>query len=339
MESKSEITPSNPITLDQAKYIQGPIALSEYYSAKYDKHIFLFSDEHQRLPRCPPDSTPENTISISDAIHQLVTEDKSQTVDVYLEIPFISKSTDRQKFSASSGFIGDVAATFAPCFLVEKKKCPYSNARFHYVDVRSWQDQKDMNARKYLEAYLHLAVQDFNRGKKLSQLYQDEISKRRWAFDKQLDIKDLLERLKITKQLENIPEENVRTEIYEEFVPKLIENSPKNSSWFLDMALLGLTIGKPRGNTSMAQMVINLLQDFGVALMDMYLLARMFRTYKNGSRSQRDIVYAGVYHTDIYDTFLVDTLGFTKLQATQDSKDSYQCINITEFAPYVKFKT
>jgi hypothetical protein len=332
------ITPSPPPTLDQVKYLVGPIALTEYYSSKYNKHIFLFSDEHQRKPKCPLDATVDNTISISDVIHLLIEEDSSKTINVYLEIPYISESKDRQKFSASTGYIADVASAFSPCFLVEKKNCPYSNVRFHYVDIRHWQNQKYMIDRQYLEVYLRLAISDFEQGKKLSDVNLQGISKYRWAFEEKINVKELLDRMKITKQIQNIPEKEVRDAIFNELVPKLENVLPTNPKWMLDMALRHLMLGKPKGSIGVIYMSIDSLQNFGVILMDMYVLSRMFRTFGKEPRSERDIVYAGATHIEMYDKILVENLGFEKLQSSQDSKDTYQCIDVSNFAPYIKFK-
>ena len=61
-------------------------------------------------------------------------------MDIYLEVPYLVKSKVAPKqeqvvaLEDRLGYIYKVAGVFWPCFL---KQCPYSNARFHYVDIRS----------------------------------------------------------------------------------------------------------------------------------------------------------------------------------------------------------
>ena len=84
-----------------------------------------------------------------------------------------------------------------------------------------------------------------------------------------------------------------------------------------------------------AEQVKNITNLFDVPMMDIYILSRMFRTFQQKKNEYSEppkniIVYAGLYHINLYSRFLTK-LGF-KLLHKAEQKDimGIQCIRISE---------
>ena len=124
-------------------FVEGPVSLSEYKSDKWDMHIYLFGDYHEKKRKCS-DLTKEIT-TIEKFLESTFIVNKKITIDFYLEEQFISRFFNKTNFSFGDlpirqtdreSYLEDVSNYFSNCFQVIKTNCPYKNTRFHYVDVR-----------------------------------------------------------------------------------------------------------------------------------------------------------------------------------------------------------
>jgi hypothetical protein len=66
------------------------------------------------------------------------------------------------------------------------------------------------------------------------------------------------------------------------------------------------------------------------AIMDIYLIARMFSTFEEEDTPTYSVIYAGAWHTDNYKLLLLNDLGFGTINYTSSSVTK-KCLNISNF--------
>lgn len=310
-------------------FISGPINLTEHYSKKYNKHIYIFGDIHVKQSHCPLlSSTPENTISLKDFLVEIATN-TDKPLDIFLEVSYKSKKikniTESKRYK---GYIDDIYREFASCFQIDKRNCKYKNVRFHYSDIRSYEPLRQI-------LLMSLALVDNKFDKKFLEsmdLYisYDTIEKSL----KNINLKDLLfNLLKINKQIQNIPFENVRNLIlsYKKSIPSFYYNKE-----IFDI-LRKEDLNEMKEKESVLRQYGKLLSNSASQIMDLYVMARMFRKFKKPAISETPeniIIYVGNTHAAYYRFFLKNLeFDLVNVTVTGDNKsaDSFQCLDIRGF--------
>jgi hypothetical protein len=147
---------------------------------------------------------------------------------------------------------------------------------------------------------------------------------------------------KILKQLNNIEDSDCKKILYQEFednckpILKLIfsQFSNKNNIEFIKN-ILDKKLYNPSAeflsniNTLYGS---NTNEQFLTPIMDMYLLGRIFRKFKNGKSPENIIIYSGDAHSCIYRKIL-DKLGFEQLNDNRsyNPNTNFQCLDISNF--------
>ena len=135
-----------------ATHILGPVSLSVHRSAGgvVARFVYLFGDIHVRKPVCEPnrDKHARSAAQIDDWIADAV-RGSPDVVDVFLEHDYYGKyrsmhearlaQADRQTANGDLSFMTDVAAKFPGCWTGgHKRACAWrGKARLHAVDIRA----------------------------------------------------------------------------------------------------------------------------------------------------------------------------------------------------------
>lgn len=144
--------------------------------------------------------------------------------------------------------------------------------------------------------------------------------------------------LKIRKQIENITDVDIRKKLEEKY-----------NSYLNDTELLKKLLGQLKelqiiddkkdiierikeANKYINDIIRNLII-LGAELMDVYLLARMFRKYSDGSQAERIVVFAGDEHVKVYRDFLT-SLNKGESYYPQKKKDGGEnkCIHVDNYS-------
>jgi hypothetical protein len=321
-------------------FIRGPVTLTEHYSAKYNKNVYVFGDIHVTNAKCPKHSNRNNTIDFTSLLGSLPylknPDGTFKTIDYFLEIGYRSKLFPKKGSDYYKGYWQELFNVYKNCLQVEKDVCQYKNVRFHYSDIRHIPLlQNVMNYIWYLEDLesdnLKGAKHRYN-DIKWDQLQRVAMDVNKYLEDVKITGKinkqyNKLQYPEVQKQLENSLEKDILNELRvltPEFVKSTRDVVDKNM--------------KKIDTITRSQVSINLrlILDGMSRLMDLYLIARMFRKFKKieGKPSEPPtniIIYAGDFHAKNYRRFL-DRLGFSsKSTASMKLNADYQCIDVSKF--------
>jgi len=311
--------------------VKGPVALYELYSDRYQKRIYLFGEQHVRNAPCPPDMWSEE---IPEFIESVI-KNTPRTIDVFLELPFISQrfGTKEQPLldPKQAETIHKFLTKFEPCLQVDKSLCKYPNARIHYTDVRKLPDVAAFNDMFFDMANIRVQVTDgvltpqqgLNGLKRATIWYKSYFPP---------NVKELMEKTKVYKQLDNIADHTTRAAII-----KYVEDTIKTGTtkYVIDLAKLSALPQNPTKDEFLKAtelLAVDYYQPY-VALMDAYILGRIFRTFKNASGPDSIITYTGAAHTKNLVTCLQNYLDF-KMVRSIGSKNREYCINVGPFLPF-----
>lgn len=287
-------------------YISGPMSITYQTSQKYDKKIYIFGEYHGKINDCTQVNLPlfSRNMDISEYLHRLF-DTTTKFIDFYIEDELFRLLPSDRKHN----FLHMLRHDFNNCLNPTlRKKCKWPYVRTHFVDARMIQ----LKSQIYIEGTnqvqnLVFELMHDNRGsldkynsilKRLSSLKTHE-QIARYLIEIALSIPIVKKELKRsdlgTKKIIStlIP---IVTKIYSNTFDINVWSSP---SWFNWEDLKNKYI---------------LLVNFLTPLVDIYTIARMFKTFRKSeqmpSRPHYIIYYAGNSHSNITRTFL-DMLGFT----------------------------
>jgi hypothetical protein len=324
-------------------FIKGPVSITEHYSKKYNKHIYIFGDYHSIETKCRKESTPGNSISISSflgILPYLTNPDGTpKLLDYFFEFDYKSRTFNPKLEGEYRGYGKEIYDMYENCLQIEKDVCKYKNIRFHYSDIRSIPIL--FNFLLYYYYLLEILHKNVNNAQQyyelidwveLNQLTKDpmkylESTKTKTKIHKQYS---KLQYPELEKEIENFYKSIIidlfRQYLHEQFITSTktileLDNDLKNIEKRLEKSI--------EITTKVLLMGIS-------RLMDLYLVSRMFRKFKNikGRFSEPPtniIVYVGEQHAENYRRFL-DYLGFSKVssESKNENKD-FQCLDVTKF--------
>ena len=258
--------------------IQGPVSLTEYFSTKYNKHIYLFGDVHVNASTCDD----KNSVHIVDFLKDII--NNAEITDVFIEA-LVAKNPKkiiprtRSEFFESiripeitkkSSYLDMVRNEFRNCLLFDKTKCKYiknENARFHYIDIRTVDvivEQLFFERFVLRQKREPIGVKEFERS--LNDMLQTEV---------------ILEESKITKQIENIKDVKIREVIDKVAAPKL-KMWNKTLERLID-TIPDLSDKKSKEFLDWLKVYDKWFLEFSAYLMDMFTIGRMMRTFSDGT--------------------------------------------------------
>lgn len=327
-------------------YIKGPSFFAEYISREYNKHIYSVGEIHKTDFDCGG-----NYISLENYIEYIIEKniDKDKVFDIFVEIPFTYIDKKNQDIVFTSDYskrqkspLKDFYNKFYSCLQVTKEGCKYKNARVHYMDIRHFTPDfenilyNQFIALEYLITYtgsindtsIKDAIVYWNRVPVNNRYFVTNINN--FSFDNLPD--------RITKQFYFIENKNISKKIkdnYENIINKISitreEIDDLNSYLHEDEELSSIKLEYNK------EKIHEKFLTLSCAVMDIYMLARIFRTFKNKLNGrigeegdkltpENIIIFAGANHNRNYDQF------FTKNHINRMSIDTNEnnCVKILE---------
>ncbi len=355
--------------IDRMVLISGPFDGSEHKSQKYDKHIYMFGDHHNKLGDCK-DYKSKN---IADFIADVLSEqsgpvggsyDPNDIVDVFIEVGFKPKGQAFEKQlldwtptgRMEDTYMRDIVKKFSNCLQPTKAFCQYKNARFHYSDIRNkfkflrigaevtWEgtDNWNFNHGMVTEPKQVAFMENLKRTVHNNNTFQD------FLYYKKRQ-RDLHQDAKITKQLSNIGPSYLKKKIREYYNGKV-------STLFDEADKYLISYKKTRHDADLLDFIL-VVVEIGVLIQDYYMVARMFRSFNSPGREgppiRKVLIYAGAAHTknirEFFNTIqdMIEDYRYTsgklhRIDNTElssrmiDPKDLYQCVDIGSRVPLFK---
>jgi hypothetical protein len=338
----------SPLHFLNIEYIQGPISLTEWKG--FGKHIYVFGDVHKYKKGC---NQLQKNIRIDEYISQVINYNRDKLIDIYLEIPYIQKNEIRKYSSLiDEGYLfNQTNKRFLDCLEVKKNNCKYKNTRFHYIDIRFAKLRFYINMQFLYNNVESLAIkfdeicekiEDETLTKKKLNKSIDEIFNilyRLYKKDLFFDYNEAVNLAKINKQIKNIKDDNVRLLLDKKLNKLRIEfNEVQNIIDFINKTFFDFNnekfLLKLKEDENIHFELQNkfsefngFLLNFEIHLMDLYLLGRIFRSFKGGSDPKFIIIYTGGTHSDNYNKFF----GEIGMKSISHSYSEDQCVNISKF--------
>ena len=324
------------LPLSKITNVIGPVSYNEYRYKNYN--IAIFGEQHiiKKLPDVPVD----NTLNFSSFLESVITQNPRQ-FDFFLESPY--KKIDISGPLAVNTIFNIIHEDFKKCLSVVKV-CPFKNLRTHYIDYRDaipMSDFQQLIIRSYnLYNFIYHTSTSIEKLEELEELESNLLfllSHASTIYKEEVkNVKDFINTdKKIRKQLDNCPLKkeilefiNIKIQKYEEiFKINVDDDDVKNfvkRSVDVDRYLL-----KRLGFIIYDFVVIY------ISVMDVYTLARMFRTFKKTSQEDPEniIVYVGDGHAKTYYGFL------EYIKARNVIKKPYSSNNYIQFYPEDKAKS
>jgi hypothetical protein len=356
--------------MEKYDYIKWPITLSEHYSEKFGKHIYIFGDMHVNRILCPPDESLKKSTDVINFFAQLPNlkrDGEPLLIDYYFELPYKDKFY-KQRESVHDNALKNINVNFYKCLQRKKEDCQYKNVRMHYIDVRTIDVIDEIMNLLLYNSYLKVLINIFEiikDGKKPefpNSLIQDMDY---FGIDKNISINDrqimtdilfrynridwkkienltelsnekILDLLKINKQFDNIEYPQIYAHFKTFFLEKLERFFKtvldKDHINFLKKSIFMSIIDISKNYIKIRKFEQDLLAND--VLLDIYLTSRIFRAFKDAESPKNIIVYVGDKHANMLRKFL--KLPMNDFEEINSTKSSYltidmQCINISKF--------
>lgn len=330
------------------------LSLSYHVSDKYNKRIYIFGEHHRPDEKCSIES--KNKCDVYDFIMYNITK-IPKMIDIFLELPIHDKSYIDDPFlqhDEISG-LGKFANHVKNCLDIGKEFCQYPNIRFHNTDIRQikiepvpfiFQFQKKfMKLVHLLSTYTENDFLEYQNVREEITNFLDKKKTRENKFFNITTHEQLLEYLmsiyskfKLQKQIDHINNDNVKNILIKFLFNTVSKIDLKSLSYkyITDFIWkLGPEDEHPTQKTldSVSNFYENVLSYITTPFMDVYLLARMFRKFKNvkyqnSNEPENIIIYVGDIHANTYREIL-SKLDF-KEKFIQKSKSNEYCININK---------
>lgn len=339
---QSPKSPKKPNKIkDPIEHIFGPVSLTEWKG--YGKHIYNFGDWHVRDGHCLPavfkNVSKKNTLPIDEYIDYVLLNNPDKMIDVFIEESWKSKEQKGVTLFTQDSYIKDVINEFADCLTVSKQNCKYKNARFHYVDVRRYQEFKSF-------ADLYWALHDMvfltDSGTQIEAVKRAR-SKFPISINPQYTLpKYIMKQFKIDKQLDAIQDVTLKDKLIG-FLNYYFDKSVISTD-DLD-ALIQVfqdpnieTKGLSRRQFDQLPKIWKRYKRFFYLIQDSYLISRIFRSFtpkKKGEYSAAPkfiILYTGEAHKTFYDR-LFKKLGMKEIESEESNivDKNFQCLDISDF--------
>lgn len=337
------------LPLKDIKTIVGPIDYTEWKIG--DKNIGIFGENHIIQQRDLRKMNWKNTTCFSSFLTSLVTQRSDVFFDFFYELYmsdedkyynrdtiFLNKGEENNNSDIAIFEIIDIE--FKKC-LTYNKNCPYKNLRAHYSDYRKNIVGSTTNLWYIYDELLEKYYRDM-------ELPKDVKKSRHKIFDEYRDPKILLEYInsgikvfldsdkKINKQLDNniykkeIKEFiNLKLKLTKERLGKVIEYYHGNMFHKIVNYFYYYFINNDIFDEELRNSFMDILLLMYTYIMDIYLLGRLFRTFKNKKDDKPTsmnncIIYVGNAHSRTYNEFM-ESIGAKKiLDIRSDDNQSLQ---------------
>lgn len=325
----------------------GPVSMSEHYSGKFNKHIYIFGDVHLKKPVC---QINQPYIDIITFLEQTIDQHKDK-LDIFLEVPYKKRNIE-YKFNFVDTWLNQIEHKFQNCLLPDKKNCEYQ-ARFHYTDLRAFyfrnfvsyydiiynififHNRKDLiEVPKNLQIITtHLNIDPEQLKTTTEDTILNEFGVLNYRYNNvdwdglerlfQKNNEEIISILKIEKQY---TDKDVYNFYKKELYPNLVKtlNSLRENLTFIKSSR-DYKLSELRLNFDRLSKFINNI-NFLTNIFDSYTLGRIFKSYSN-----KIIIYVGEGHAENFRNIL-RKFNFTSKEVKSESYGTnFQCINLSSF--------
>ena len=362
------------------KLIIGPITLTEHVSNKYNRHIYIFGDMHVNKSTCSPDKSNWSKMKIDDYIgEKILNTNKDKVIDIFSEVnqsnSFVFNifyltninykfqpcyQSDRKDCKYPNlrfhyvDIRGEKDAFETLTYLRDLiKQLQYVNKvrnklgnDFNNIapKMKTFHNRSMVNHLK-INPLIITDIFSHDQYDKLL-IVIEEIARTNSSDSKikSLKLSNLLNYKKILKQVDAISNKEIKEKLLE-----WLDKKFKEYVNFIDFNGLLTTITLMKENhafypENFIAKISNRLTMLGALIMDVYLLARLFKKFKQRDKEYAEetkyiVIYAGDLHSDNYREFL-NILGFKVVQQTKSDKEGkdFQCLDISQFdQPFFKY--
>jgi hypothetical protein len=299
-----------PKKMPHYTHIIGPISLTEHVLDTYNRHVYCFGDWHVIEPTCK-ENVKQGRVQIERFITQLVESNPSDVIDVFVE-------------SAPPAYELPMDARYADTHILRMttllKANAYPNVRLQYVDPRTFTKIGMTLYRLRLE---WIAAETFEVMRQVMHDIRNAVAN--------IHVQKELNLIKATKQLEHVKYPVVKRLIQSDFIDPIQRNIARLLP-LIDEAIDAFE-REPHTVDTQYDSVANYADQAMTPFMDVYALARMFRSYSDNTKAHHVILYVGDNHAKNY------RLLFKRLRApsststySQDEENkNFQCLDIQEF--------
>ena len=275
-----------------------------------NKKIYLFGERHAQKNTCLV-----NALNFDKFLECLIVTFPfpNKKLDVFLELAYKKTKTQHEQQLDPGNMLLNIRKRFGSCLEIIKKDCPYPWLRAHYADVRElFPYQLLINA---------LGIALFSRGVSQKKVIDDAIKIfKGWSTEK------ILQEAKINKQLANT----------EPLLAAEIQKLKKEGSVLLNhLQNIKYVIEGTRNKELLGKLIDKEMRELNADasfVFDMYVLARMFRTFRDGDSPEHIVVYAGDHHINVIQDILLK-IGASLIKS-QDNGNKSGCVNVTDFLPF-----
>jgi len=324
-------------------YLEGPTCVYEFKSkpeSGLNKHIYLFGDFHPDFHLCR-DETASNYVQFPQFLNDAFLDNPDKIIDVLTENKYYTQRFSREYheifLTKRRKSVIDALDLYLDCYrplhqfdqnVAAPPGCRYPNIRYHKTDVRDMFETEHPRFESFLkdinEYYGAKTVPEQNQIERALipkyvnlEFIQYVTAELRTAFAK----------YKVEKQLQNVRTPRIRNLLLNY---RQAENARLGQYYNAFMTHVRTNPPEALSNLSMYYK-----QSAGL-IMDLYLLGRLFRTFKNGAEINNAVILTGSIHTMTYKNFIEKTGMFDRVFQVPEAELKYkgedgfeQCIDIS----------
>jgi len=303
------------------KILQGPISIFYMTSSKYPHKICLMGENHTLIHK------KTSHIQVHEFMNNYI-NNSSKFIDIFMELKY--RKQEYEKFSEIPGvktgkvwgetYVNKFLQLIPPsCYDLNKDKCYLDTARIHYTDIRFVHTTSlDRDYIKYMNNIIAVKISKKNMD---HVKYNSIVKFIKEYFKNNIDVVANKDNIQIflsnkyniiLKQINNIPNNDIKN-----YCMYLLSSNPiPIDDVIIKKTYLSSIIKETNDNfiDAMGKIAFSLL-NYTSHLTDVYLFARLFRTFTNikhkySEPSFNSFIYMGDNHIQNYKYWLLD-LGFS----------------------------
>ena len=307
--------------LPSPKFISGPMSITYQTSSKYNKKIYIFGEYHGKNNECKQieEAKTDKFIDVTEYFKKIFSN-TDKFIDFYIEDELFRTI----KPSREQDFLNMLRYDFDNCLNPRKRsKCNYKTVRTHFVDSRIIQKGSRLVASNKIQSLIFDTQKDKSQLKK--HLYTIiELSK----LNTYEELTDYI--LKLSLIIPIIKKEIERSDLSQDLIIKnfrqIIINGYKQLFKIEDWNSIQWT------NWNEVRKYKDILINIQAPLVDIYTVARMFKTFKKTeylpSKPMYIIYYSGNNHANMVRNFLT-SLSFYNRNSRYMYLDRWtRCLNV-----------
>jgi len=297
--------------------ISGPFSLSIHTSKEFKKTIYVFGESHGYEFGC-------------DLLQPTITKYLSElfkNTDVFIDF-FIEDGKIYNEFD-ENWYIIKLQSFFRDC-VDQNQKCKFPLIRAHYTDMRN-EHTNDM-----VNLMFKISTNTYNKSIELTKEIHKGLLKILEFNSYEKFILHLYDTTLTPTIKKEIQKSNLDSEMFyiymEQNFESMIDENKFNS--LKTNMVKYMSKNRTDRHVILSLQILNVITEFVLHMMDVYLLARIFKTFKNSGRNQPDgvynaVIYTGNEHADNYRLFL-ESLDFITVNSIDSSeKDKIvRCLNM-----------